>query len=145
MPNAYVPVPVEAARIIAEQYAKSVVIIFAWDPIHGHIHTTTYGTGPQEKVWAAHGGETATKALGGVVELATDFEDFRLTIAKRLLHALKSAVKLADEAFNEWDNDNDSRVGKILRFLGDPKLKGYRPDIDDIHAAIKEAEIYLGV
>lgn len=140
----YQPVPVEAARAIAEQYAKSVVIIFAHDPEHGHLHTTTYGRNPQEKAWAAQGGEIATKALGGITELATDFEDYRLTQAKNLLAALKSAVQIAAEAFDEWDRDNDSRVGKILRYMGDSRMKGYRQDIDAIHATVKAAEEFLG-
>lgn len=140
----YKPVPVETARAIAEQYEKSIVIIFTHDPLFGMLHTTTYGVGPQEKEWAAQGGEIATKALGAVVELATDFEDYRIDQARRLLAALKSVVKIADEAFEAWDKDNDMRCGKMLRALSDPKLKGYRPDIDAIHEAIKVAEGFLG-
>jgi hypothetical protein len=84
----YEPVPVEAARAIAEKYGKSIVIIFAHDPVHGVLHTTTYGTDPQNKEWAAKGGEIGTKALGALREAATDFEDYRLEQARALLSAL---------------------------------------------------------
>lgn len=86
----YKPVPVAAARAIAEQYDKSIVIVFSYDPVYDLIHTTTYGTDPQNKAWAARGGEIATRALGGLTELATDFEDYRLTQARKALVALKA-------------------------------------------------------
>jgi hypothetical protein len=63
--------------------------------------------------------------------------------ARKLLSALKSAIAIADMAFREWDNDQDHRVGKILRYLGDPDLRGYRRDIDTIHDAVKTAETFL--
>ncbi len=98
MEETYRPVPVAAAKTIAEQYGKSIVIIFAHDPVHGLMHTTTYGTDPQNKAWAAQGGEIATKALGGLREAGTDFEDYRLQQARKLLAALKDAVAWAYES-----------------------------------------------
>jgi hypothetical protein len=91
-PKNYKPIPVEEAKAIAEQYDKSIVIIFSHDPVYGLLHTTTFGSGPQEKEWAAQGGEIATRALGGVVELKTDFEDYRLAQAQNLLRVLKDLV-----------------------------------------------------
>lgn len=139
----YIPVPVEAARDIAEKYGKSIVIIFSYDPAHGLLHTTTYGTDPQNKAWAAQGGEIGTEALGGLRMAATDFEDYRLEQAANLLAALKSAIKITEEAFEAWDNNKDMRCGKILRHLCDPDLKGYRADIDRIHETVKTAEKFL--
>lgn len=75
--HGYRPIPVKAAELLAKRYDKSIVIIFAHDPIHGVLHTTTYGRSEQEKHWAALGGEIATKALGGLPDLKTPFEDFR--------------------------------------------------------------------
>lgn len=86
----YKPVPVQAARAIAEEYEKSIVIVFAYDPVHGRLHTTTYGNDPQNRAWAAQGGEIATRALGGLTELSTEFEDYRLSQARKLLAALKA-------------------------------------------------------
>ncbi len=94
----YVPVPVEAAREIAEKYAKSIVIINCWDSTHGMIHTTTYGIDAQHKEWAALGGEVAARALGGLVEAATNYEDYRLTQARKLLDALRVTVQWLEAA-----------------------------------------------
>jgi hypothetical protein len=61
-----------------------------------------------------------------------------------LLAALKSAVKIADEAADEWDNvPNGARAGKILVALAGHR-KGYRADIDAIHEAIATAESASG-
>lgn len=89
----YKPVPVEVARQIAEQYGKSIVIIFAHDPVHGIMHTTTFGADPQNKAWAAQGGEIATKALGGILDESVQFEDYRLQQASNLLAALKEIMR----------------------------------------------------
>ncbi|HSM79196.1 MAG TPA: hypothetical protein VLT57_16270 [Bryobacteraceae bacterium] len=59
--------------------------------------------------------------------------------AANLLAALKSAVKIADEAADEWDNAPDGmRAGKLLVALAGHR-KGYRADIDAIHEAISAA------
>ncbi len=92
-PAGYVPVPVAVAKSIAESYSKSIVIIFAHDPVYGLVHTTTYGIDARNKAWAAQGGEIATKALGGLVDLASHFEDYRLEQAEKLLAALKLTLE----------------------------------------------------
>ncbi len=125
-PAGYAPVPVAMAKSIAESYAKSIVIIFAHDPVFGLVHTTTYGTTPQNKAWAAQGGEIATKALGGLVDLATHFEDYRLEMAQEMLKTLKAAW----HALKSYEHGNSSpelaaeiaqvieaQVGKAERFL----------------------------
>jgi len=119
-PKDYKPVPVEAAKAIAEQYDKSIVIVFAHDPVYGQIHTTTYGSDPQNKAWAAQGGEIATKALGGLTELATDFEDYRLAQARKLLAALKAMSNAPGDPYSM----NDARqlawtaIEEAEKFLG---------------------------
>lgn len=62
-------------------------------------------------------------------------------IAQRdaLREALRSVIKLANEAHREWDADNDMRVGKILIALSG-SMPRYRADIDAIHAALALAE-----
>lgn len=142
MPD-YKTVPVEAACAIAEQYDKSIVIVITHDPVHGLMHTTTYGTDAQNKAWAAQGGEIVATALGAVLDKSINFEDYRLDQATKLLAALHSAIAIADEAFLAWDNDNESRCGKILRYLGDPRTSGYRADIDLIHETVRNAERFL--
>ena len=73
----YAPVPVTAAKHIAETYAKSIVIICAWDDPHQLLHTTIYGVSPADKVNAAHGGETAARALSMDLDRQHKYEDFR--------------------------------------------------------------------
>ncbi len=73
----YKPIPVAEARAIAERFDKSIVIIAAWDPVFGLLHTTTYGGTEAEKHWAADGGEKVRVALGAIEELSVCFEDFR--------------------------------------------------------------------
>lgn len=53
---------------------------------------------------------------------------------ERLQAAIDTLVGIAEEAFREWDKDNDPRVGKILLALAG-HAPGYRADIDAIHAA----------
>ncbi len=83
MADEYVFVPVAAARAIAEQYNKSIVIVYAWDAIYGLLHTTTYGTDEQNRAWAASAGEIGIKALGCLPEHHM-FEDYRLDRIKEL-------------------------------------------------------------
>lgn len=53
--------------------------------------------------------------------------------------ALERAVKIADEARQEWDAaPQGMRAGKIIIALSG-HLPGYRIDIDEIHAALKAA------
>lgn len=57
--------------------------------------------------------------------------------ARRMRELLVSAVKIADEAAEEWDKaPAGMRAGKILLALAGHR-KGYRPDTDAIHAALR--------
>lgn len=73
----YVPVPVEAAREIAQKFAKDIVVIVATDRAHDQIHTTTYGRSQFDKIHAAELGPVLATAAGGFVPAAKMFEDFR--------------------------------------------------------------------
>ncbi len=97
----YLPVPVEAARRIAETYKKSMVIINAWDDEHARLHTTTYGIDPIDKAMAADGGAIAAKALDVDMLQAHAFEDYRLATARALLGALKAAATFHGTAHQE--------------------------------------------
>jgi hypothetical protein len=53
-----------------------------------------------------------------------------------LEQGLRAAIKIADEAAEEWDKaPQGMRAGKILLALAGHR-KGYRPDIDAIHALL---------
>jgi hypothetical protein len=72
----YIPIPVEEAKVIAEDFKKSMVIILAYDPVHQVTHTTTYGVSPFDKENAAAAGCIITKAIGADLSKKQDFEDF---------------------------------------------------------------------
>lgn len=75
--NNYLPVPVEAARAIANEFRKDVVIVIAVDRAHGQTHSTSYGRRPEEKEWAARLSEECMKTIGCDLSKATTHEDFR--------------------------------------------------------------------
>ena len=41
--NAYKPIPISAAKLIADRYEKDQVIVIAWDYKYGKTHVTTFG------------------------------------------------------------------------------------------------------
>jgi voltage-gated potassium channel Kch len=109
MSKQYTPVPVQAAREIAEKYEKSHVIINTWDSVHGLLHTTTYGVTEQQKHQAAIGGEKAAIALGADLGKADKFEDFRRDTEKFLAWM--------DEQGNWWDKrERDSIIAMVQKF-----------------------------
>lgn len=74
----HIEVPVEAAREIATRYAKTMVVILAYDPTSQHTHLTTYGVGTEEKEIAAEVGERCAKLIcGDGFEMRRTYEDFR--------------------------------------------------------------------
>ena len=73
----HIPVPVIAAKEIAEKYRKTIVVICSYDPISNLVHTTTYGIPGVEKTIAADWGVIAAKALGCDLSQQKIYEDFR--------------------------------------------------------------------
>lgn len=71
--------------------------------------------------------------------LPADSNASLMAAAPDLLEALESFVALSSYTHSEWDADNDARVGKMLLALSG-SLRGYRADIDKIHAAIAKAK-----
>lgn len=69
----------------------------------------------------------------------TEREMDRLKARNReLLAALKTAIRVADEAHDEWDRaPSGMRAGKILLALAG-HLPRYRKEIDQIHAVLKQ-------
>ena len=56
-----------------------------------------------------------------------------------LLDALQEVLKLAIQAHDHWQNDQDAKVGKILLALSG-HLPRYDKRIDAIHATLAKAE-----
>jgi hypothetical protein len=64
----------------------------------------------------------------------------RADIAEQMAEALRSAIRVADEAREEWDKaPSGMKAGKLLIALSNPDLK-YRADITTIHAALSAWE-----
>ena len=81
-----------------------------------------------------HSRELALAYLRKTVPSVAGWAAAKARIAQ-LEAALRMARKVAGEAFEEWDRDNDPRVGKLLRAMSDPTLN-YRADISEIHAVL---------
>jgi hypothetical protein len=63
-----------------------------------------------------------------------------MTREQTLEEALRTAIKIADEAREEWDKaPSNMKAGKLLIALSG-HLPGYRPDIDSVHAALASAQ-----
>jgi hypothetical protein len=77
MSEKYQPIPVSAAAEIAERFAKSIVVITAYDRQYELTHTTTYGRDAQDKLDAAAAGEYLHRCAGGDLSKREIYEDFR--------------------------------------------------------------------
>jgi hypothetical protein len=64
MNNKYKPIPIAAAKRIAQQYDKNQVVIIAQDEAHQKQHVTTYGKSLEDSREAAKAGNYFKKILG---------------------------------------------------------------------------------
>lgn len=73
--------------------------------------------------------------------------NMQIAVLREAVEELKAALGLcrsvAEEAHADWDNDKDSRVGKILIALSG-RLPKYRTDTDQISAAIAKHVVNHG-
>jgi hypothetical protein len=93
----YKPVPVEAAKQIAEHYDKDMVVILSYDSVHEMTHTTTYGKTAFDKENAAAAGEICAKAIGSDLSRKQIFEDFHDDYSPaKLREALEENAKLRE-------------------------------------------------
>lgn len=92
----YKPVPVSAARDVANSFDKDVVVIIAYDNAHNLTNTTTYGRDALDKIRAADLGEILAKAAGCDMGKADFSEDFRQPAlrAQRIDELLAAAEEL---------------------------------------------------
>lgn len=71
-------VPVDAAIEIATTYAKTMVVILAYDPASKRTHVTTYGVEPEDKERAAEVGDQCARLIcGDGFAMRRTYEDFR--------------------------------------------------------------------
>lgn len=65
---------------------------------------------------------------------------YRADLVEPLVEALRAAIRVAEEAREEWDKaPSGMKAGKLLIALSEPSLK-YRADITAIHAALSSWE-----
>jgi hypothetical protein len=121
------PIPVADVKAIAQKCKKRLVVVLAYDEADDQIYTATYGADPVAKAVAATWGDTATKAVGGAVELRRSFEDFRTVPAaeraaenERLHDALKA---LRDGIDTEELHCEPVPVGSSWRYVIDKALE----------------------
>ncbi len=95
--NDYLPIPSSHAKVIAEAYKKSMVLILAYDRLHEKTHCTTYGVTAIDKENAALAGERVVKELGGDLVAKTSYEDFHAKLEPAFFReALEMLGSIAD-------------------------------------------------
>lgn len=91
------------------------------------------------RIWAHSSGGKC------IVSFATPSLDYsvgyiRADLVEQMAAALRDAIRVADEAREEWDKaPSGMKAGKLLIALSEPSLK-YRADITAIHAALQAYE-----
>ena len=140
------PIPVDAARQIADEYQKDVVLFLAWDEASDRTHIVTWGRRPSQKTTAAVAGDM----IRGMLRLGKTetYADFRregeaattVDMLRRKLSAIRTAldeivisegadagvILLSDDSpthFSEltkcqvYDYENFSPLGDALVYL----------------------------
>lgn len=100
----YQPVPVIAAKGIADAYAKPIVAIVSWDPEHKRVHTTTYGVTAVDKLSAAALGELLATAAGADLTQKESYEDFRTVDAAERARRIEVLQAFVMDWIAEWDS-----------------------------------------
>ncbi len=120
----YKPVPVEAARYVADQCEKDVVVIGSIDHAHGKLHVTTFGRTPRDKVLAAEVGDVVGEVLGDMSRVE-HFEDFRLqaaTVKKQRDDLYKALKEMLPEGWG--DGTMDHMPGVLLARTAIAEMEG---------------------
>jgi hypothetical protein len=102
----YIPVPVAAAKEIAEKHAKDLVVVISYDRAHDLLHTTTFGTDAQSKDIAAQWGDAIPKLLGCAVEASKWYEDYRATEAATYKERIDQLTEILGECASELEHFN---------------------------------------
>ena len=123
----YVPVPVEAAKQIAVQFQKQMVVIIATDNVHQQTNYTSYGVSPEEKVEAAVTAEFLSKQMGNVPEANKFSEDFRRDMDaakyKAAMELIESCQKVLTEYLVPDGASEKDTLNKLLGLLDGPRSR----------------------
>jgi hypothetical protein len=89
----------------------------------------------------SNGEPVASSLAAGYPERESEANARLIAAAPDLLKALKTAIRIANEARIEWDRaPGGMKAGKLLISLSDPTLN-YRADITEMHAALTKASV----
>ena len=122
MPASHLPIPVEVAARIAADFAKSQVVILAYDPARELTYTTTFGVSPWDKENAAAAGTIATLAVGGDLSKKQTFEDYHQNYDAANYKASRDLNKAALAVLNAFSVGHSTQVA-IEKFLQDTEPK----------------------
>lgn len=116
----YVPVPVHAAKSLAETFRKSIVVILSLDRDHDLVNTTTYGKSARDKLVAAQWGETCAAAIGCDPTKKDYSEDFRNDPDGLLAAQFREATELLHDIYrrNACEPWHAQRVERFLKSIG---------------------------
>ena len=123
--SAYKPIPVDAARKIADDYQKDIMLFVGWDAATKTTNIITWGREPAHKAAAAAGGDTIRKALK--LEDAEAHEDFRREgEAARVVDDLRRRLSTIRERLSEIVVSEGQDAGVIL--LSDDSPTHFDPE-----------------
>jgi hypothetical protein len=120
------PIPVDAARQIADQYQKDIVLLVAWDQASSKTHVVTWGREPPQKTSAAAAGDMIRQMLRleGAAEV---YEDFRREgEAASTVDALRRQLSAIREAIDKIVVTEGQDAGVIL--LSDDSPTHFDPE-----------------
>lgn len=106
-PATYQPIPVAVAKQIAEDFAKSQVVILAFDPVHQVTQTTTYGKEPFDMENAAAVGKICAQAIGCDLSKRQDFEDYHKDYDAAKFKALIESVRTIHQHLCRFTDTGD--------------------------------------
>lgn len=134
----HIPIGVDVARQIAERFRKSAVVILAYDPESGMLHTTTFGAHAAAKLVAAKWGDRCNQLIAGAgFELRTSYEDFRDADPARQAERIDTLLRACRAA--------EHAIGSLLAVrdgISDELLANVR---DELAAAIAGSANETGV
>jgi hypothetical protein len=122
----YIEVPIGAAKRIAEEFRKDVVVILSWQQSSNMGHVTTYGAEAHHKELAAALGDRIGRDFLNPDEKNT-FADFRATDAAQWQaerEKLQEQLSLANREIDELRAAIQERAGRIAQERNDEDAKG---------------------
>lgn len=123
----HIPVPVEVAKRISDDYEKDIVIVLAWQRSSALIHTTTYGKTAEDKIASAVLGNSLTAAMGCDMSKSTIWEDFRLKPTALAKEHMEKAMELLQKTVDGTIDITNLKIQ--YEYLSNEVFKSYQAEI----------------